>query len=296
MERSIESIKRSKNFILRGFLILLILISERSVAQINIPDLGRPLPLIEGGVGVFHAQFPHYPSASTSFSLTLPYPTFIYRGEVLRADENGGIRSRFFNTENFELNLSIGGSLPVSSDKIQVRAGMPDLKTMLEFGPGFIWHLIPKRKSYRFRLSLNIPIRIAYSIDFKHTDDRGLVFNPFLFGFGKLFGRTNIFYFASYRWADAEFQKTFFEVEPKYATPERPTYFAKSGTVLTSLGVGFSRLLARKYQVFAGVSYDNFTLNSNRNSPLYQRNNSTSLVVGLTWWFYKSSRYVSVRQ
>lgn len=293
MEKSI-ALKKPIRLVLTLFLLGQGLIYSSSLlAQVNIPEAGKPLPIIEGGVGIFHARFPHYPSAATSFALTLPYPTFIYRGDVVRADENGGLRSRFFNTENFEVNLSIGGALPVSSEKIEAREGMPDLKTMVEFGPGFIWHITPKKKKYRFRLSLNIPIRIAYSIDFKQTDDRGIVFNPFLFGFGRIFGRTNIFYFTSYRWANAEFHKTFFEVEPKYATDTRPTYFAKGGTVLSSVGVGFSHLFDRKYQLFTGISYDNFTLNSNRTSPLYQRNSSTTFIVGCTWWFYKSSRTVS---
>jgi outer membrane protein len=283
-----------KKFIFILFFVLFAF-SSALQAQVNIPEAGKPLPLIEGGAGIFHARFPHYPSAATSFSLTLPYPTFIYRGDVVRADENGGLRSRFFNTDNFEINLSIGGALPVSSEKIEVRDGMPDLKTMVEFGPGFIWHITPKKKKYRFRLSLNIPIRIAYSIDFKATDDRGWVFNPFLFGFGRLVGKTNMFYFASYRWANAEFQKTFFEVESKYATNNRPTYIAKEGTVLASAGLGFSHLFKNKYQLFTGISYDHFSLNPNRDSPLYQKNYSTTMIVGCTWWFYKSQKIVSVR-
>lgn len=104
----------------------------------NLPEQGKPLPLIEAGVGAFHARFPHYPSANTYYSLTLPFPNFVYRGDILRADENGGLRSRFFNSENFEVNLSIGGALPVSSERLEAREGMPDLKTMVEFGPGFI--------------------------------------------------------------------------------------------------------------------------------------------------------------
>lgn len=270
--------------------------SFKSFSQVNIPDVNRPLPLIEGGAGVFHARFPHYPSAATNFSLTLPYPTFIYRGDVLRADENGGVRSRFFKTENFEINLSVGGALPVSSEKITVRDGMPDLKTMVEFGPGLIWHVIPRKNKPRFQLNLNLPIRIAITSDLKDTDDRGYVINPFLFGFGRLVGSTNIFYFLSYRWANSEFQKTFFEVEPKYATATRPSFIANSGSVVASAGLGFSHLFFSKYQLFTGASYDNYSINPNRESPLFQRNTSITYVFGLTWWFYKSQKTVSVNQ
>lgn len=281
---------------LSHFLSLWFCLSGLVMAQVNLPEVGKPLPLIEGGAGIFHARFPHYPSASTEFSLTLPYPTAIYRGEVLRADENGGLRSRFFNTENFEINLSLGGALPVSSEKISVRDGMPDLKTMVEVGPGFIWHITSRKNRPRFQLSLNLPIRLAISGDFKEVDDRGYVFNPFLFGFGRLLGTTNIFYFASYRWADSEFQKTFFEVEPKFATNTRPTYYAKSGSVLASVGLGFSHTFHKKYQLFTGTSYTNYSLNPNRDSPLYQSNTAFTYVFGCTWWFYKSKQTVRPAQ
>lgn len=272
---------------------LFLILSFNLFGQVNLPDNDKPLPVLEGGAGVFHARFPHYPSASTNFALTLPYPTFIYRGDILRADENGGLRSRFFNSDHFEVNLSIGGALPVSSEKITVREGMPDLKTMIELGPGLIWHITPKNKKYRFRLSLNLPIRMAYSIDFDETDDRGIVFNPLLFGFGKILPNFQTFYFLSYRWAAREFQQTFFEVETKYATDDRPEFYAKRGSVVASAGLGFSYFYRSKYQPFIGMSYDNYSINPNNDSPLYQQNYSYTYVFGLTWWFYKSKQTVS---
>ncbi|NVO08154.1 MAG: MipA/OmpV family protein, partial [Rhodoferax sp.] len=98
-------------------------------------DTAAPaLPLWEAGVFAGALSTPAYPASSERNQRALVLPFLVYRGEVLRADRNG-VGARMVNTERFEFDIGFSGSLPASSNDIALRQGMPDLGTLIEFGP-----------------------------------------------------------------------------------------------------------------------------------------------------------------
>lgn len=120
-------------------------------------------PLWELGVGIGGVSYPAYRGSDTQCSLLLPTPYVVYRGELLKADRDG-VRSVFFDSDRIELNLSAGASIPVDSDDIDERDGMPDLEPTLELGPSLdmvLWRSADRRRS----LDLRLPVRYGITAE-----------------------------------------------------------------------------------------------------------------------------------
>jgi outer membrane protein len=101
-------------------------------------------------------QHAAYPGADDRSNRGLVLPYLIYRGKVFRADQNG-VGARLLNTDKLEFDVGFAGSLPAHSDDVDARRGMPDLGTLVEFGP---------RVKYKFadlgeqgRLRVELPLR-----------------------------------------------------------------------------------------------------------------------------------------
>src|SRR6185437_10813141 len=99
-----------------------------------LPAAGGEEPLWEAGVGLTALDFPDYRGSSQSRAYVLPFPYFVYRGDFLRQDRRG-LRGVFLENDRFDVNLSMGASLPVDSSRDHVREGMPNLRPTVEFGP-----------------------------------------------------------------------------------------------------------------------------------------------------------------
>ncbi|MGB0453009.1 MAG: MipA/OmpV family protein [Bacteriovoracaceae bacterium] len=273
------------------FLFTLILNSHSLQAQYIENPNDPNLPKYEVGAGFGYARFPSYPGSDVDKTIAIPFPTFIYRGDVVRADEDGGFRGRFFKNDRLEINLSIGGSLPADSDDNLAREGMPDLKTIIELGPGFVFRLIPRKENRRLSVILNLPLRIPLEVDFDEIDDRGWVFNPLLFStFDLIRGRVQLFNYFSYRYGNREFHQTFFEVDPKYETQSRPTYYAQKGDVLFSYGLGLGYRPTKRWNMFCGIDISDLSNNPNKSSPLVKEEKQMSFGFGFIWWFYHSDK------
>lgn len=242
--------------------------------------------LFEAGAGAVYGSVPHYPGAEQNNNLLVPFPAVIYRGERYRLDEDGGARTRFFYSDSMEINLSVGGSLPVSSKDNRARAGMPKLDTMVEIGPGAIFHFLHKKNSTDFRLSLNIPIRQIISSDLKFTKARGQSFNPILYAFYDLNKAFTLFTSISGYWATKEYNEYIYSVEEKFVTPTRSGYKAHSGHVSNNYSAAL--IYTREdLSIFSGAILNDMKNNSNKSSPLFKRETSLSYAVGFTYFFYK---------
>ena len=77
-------------------------------------------PLWEMGVGFSALLLPDYRGSDESRVYPLPYPYFIYRGDVLKVDENK-ISGQIFKTDRILLDVSIYGYLPVKSSNNTAR-------------------------------------------------------------------------------------------------------------------------------------------------------------------------------
>lgn len=255
-------------------------------AQQVAPTPDPDLPLWEVGLFGGAASTPAYPGAADRSTRALVLPMLIYRGKVLRADRSG-ISARLFDTERVDLDVGFALSLPARSNDVAARAGMPDLNSLLEFGPRLKVLLSEPAAESRVRLELPLRTPLELGNGFRR---QGLVFEPRVVfetsgkaqrwqadaNIGAVFG-------------DARLNQYFYEVAPQYANATRPAYHAGGGLMMTRLGVSLSHTLTPDWHLFGFTRYDNYTHGANRDSPLFRKNSGLSLGFGFTWTAYRSA-------
>lgn len=246
----------------------------------------EPLPLWEAGVGAFGVSTPAYPGSSDRSSRLLPLPFLIYRGEVLRADQ-GGIGARLFNSERIELDVGLSGALPAHSNNVAARAGMPDLNTLIEFGPRV--KILLANPTPTSRLRLELPLRAVMEVQ-GGVRRQGATFEPKLSY--ELRG-------ADPRWSydlslaavfgDRRIGRYFYEVAPQYATLSRPAYQADAGLLLTRVGVSAMFKLNRDVRLFGFVREESYRGAANEDSPLMKKRSGASVGLGFAWTLGRST-------
>lgn len=252
-------------------------------AQADPGDAG-PQPLWEvGTVGVGVSQ-QAYPGADAQIRRALVLPYFLYRGEVVRADrDTTGLRA--IKTDTFELDVGVAGAFGSSSDKIEARRGMPDLGTLIEFGPRLRWKLGAGPGGGEWRAVL--PLRGVFDLSDQGAT-RGLSLEPELqfrrrANAGWTYSATVGAIFANPRLA-----RTFYEVAPVYATADRPAYEAQAGLVAWRLGAFASRKLSPDWRVFGFARLDTVAGAANRDSPLVRRDTGFTAGVGVAYTWLRS--------
>jgi outer membrane protein len=250
-----------------------------------VPPAERNLPLWEAGIGAAAFSTPAYPGADDRSNRGLVLPFLIYRGRVLRADQNG-IGARLFNSDKLELDVGFAGSLPAHAKDVEARRGMPDLGTLVEFGP---------RVRYRFadlgeggRLRAELPLRAV--IEGRGGLRRqGWTMEPRLVWekrgeaacwtmeaqLGAVFG-------------DARINRYFYDVAPQYATAERPAYRSDAGLMLVRTGLFGTWRMNPDVRMFGFVRYESYAGAANENSPLMRRSTGASAGVGFAWTLARS--------
>jgi outer membrane scaffolding protein for murein synthesis (MipA/OmpV family) len=244
------------------------------------------LPLWEVGLFGGAASTPAYPGAEDRSTRALVLPMLIYRGKVVRADRSG-VGARLVNTERVELDVGFALSLPARSGDVGARAGMPDLNSLLEFGPRLKVLLAEPTAASRVRLELPLRVPVELKNGFRR---RGLVFEPrVVYEVGDDAGRWQADANVGAVFGNARLNRYFYEVAPRYATAERPAYEAGGGLMMTRLGASLSRRLSPDWRVFGFTRYDNYSHAANRDSPLFRKNSGLSIGAGFTWTAHRSA-------
>jgi outer membrane scaffolding protein for murein synthesis (MipA/OmpV family) len=255
--------------------------SAQQVDATPAPDL----PLWEVGMFGGVASTPAYPGAEDRSRRALALPIVIYRGKVIRADRSG-VGARLVNTERVELDVGFALSLPARSNDVGARAGMPDLNSLLEFGPR-VKVLLAETESSRVRLELPLRVPLELKNSFRR---QGLVFEPrVVFETGDRAGVWQADANLGAVFGNARLNQYFYEVTPQYATSDRPVYHATGGLMMTRLGVSLSRKLTPDWRIFGFTRYDNLSHAANRDSPLVRKNSGWSAGAGFTWTWYRSA-------
>lgn len=255
----------------------------------------REEPLWEAGVGLAGLHFPDYRGSSQSRNYLLPVPYFVYRGNRLRADRQG-VRRILFDNERIVLNMSVGASLPVSSDKNRAREGMPDLKPSLELGPTVEVNLWESGDE-RTRLELRTPLRGAISVE---RDPRyvGTQFFPHL--------NIDVHDFAGFRgldfgalagpvFTDKRYNRHYYAVEERFATAARPAYEPRGGYAGMEFIVGVSKRFP-KYWIGAFARYDTLRGARFEDSPLVTSKRYVAGGIGISWILGQSQKTVPVNR
>lgn len=245
---------------------------------------GKPLWEI-GGVALGVSQ-QAYPGSDQRVRRGLALPYLIYRGRFLRADSDGvGVRP--VKTPTYEFDISAAGAFGSDADRDPARRGMPNLGTLVEFGPRLKWHLGGTPEGGRWRLDL--PLRGVFDLSDSLTY-KGAVFQPGVVWARRVAPRWNVSASLSVLMADEKLANTFYEVEPRFATAARPAYDAEAGLLATRLGASLSHDLTRDWTVFGFARLDSVAGAANRDSPLVRRTTSGTVGLGVSYTWLRSSR------
>jgi outer membrane scaffolding protein for murein synthesis (MipA/OmpV family) len=246
------------------------------------------LPLWEASIGLVGIVVPDYRGADSTTSYLLPTPYFVYRGEFVAADR-GSVRGLRYKSEKGESNLSVNGTLPISSDNNAARQGMESLRPVVEVGPSVnatVWRSADEKQ----HLSLRAPLRAALTVESspRHT---GWLLSPNLLlevhdpaGFGGWrLGMQAGPIFQSRR-----YNNFFYTVTAVDATASRPTYQPSGGYE----GSQFTLTLTKRYPrwwVGSFVRVDQLSGASFNDSPLVKQCSAVAAGLAMAWVFGESS-------
>jgi MipA family protein len=262
-------------------------------ARADEPSPADLKPLWEFGLGAGALAFDDYRGSGTSHAYPIPLPYFVYRGRILRSDENG-LRGRFFNQDRVELSVSVNGTTPVLNDS--ARHGMPDLRPTLEVGPALDIHLW-RSADERLKLNVRVPVREAFTID-SSPRAIGVFTAPNInLDIAQLpgFEGWNIGFLTGPLFAARSYDDYFYSVAPQYASPGRPAFEARGGYAGTQALASLSRRYP-SYWVGAYVRYDTLAGASFVDSPLVTTHGYWSLGFGVAWMITKSTRLVESKE
>lgn len=250
-------------------------------------------PEWELGLGVAGIDFPLYRGALERRSYLLPAPYVQYRGKFLQVDRDR-VRGLLFRRDRVEMDVSVNGAVPVSSQDSEARRDMPDLDPMLELGPSLNVHLYyNERRSTN--LDLRLPVRAVFAVNSHRFDRQGWLFQPQLnLDLNKVAGSSwNLGLLGSLLYGDQSYHSYFYDVAPQYATAARPAYSAPGGFAGKQLLASLSR---RRGDVWMGafVKWDDLSGAVFADSPLVQRGQSFAAGFMVAWVFAKSDKLVEV--
>lgn len=247
-------------------------------------------PLWEYGFGVGYAKYAQYPAADQYAELILPFPTFQYRGEILRADDREGGRAYLLKNEKWSLEFSGSGSLPLDSSNNRAREGMEDLPLVAEMGPQLVY-------SYNQDWEFKIAAFPSVIIEGAYIRQNGGSLNlqaayrwehEWEGPFAKPLWLSGIFT-VNAKAASREFNATYYEVSAKDATSTRSAYEAVSGFLNTQVTY-FQRVSVGRFTVYMAASYADYSQSVNRASPLHRADSNFEYGLGLTYVLGESER------
>jgi outer membrane scaffolding protein for murein synthesis (MipA/OmpV family) len=242
------------------------------------------LPLWEVGVIAGAVSTPAYPASNERNQRALALPFFVYRGEVLRADRNG-VGARLLHTERVEFDIGFAASLPASSNDVALRQGMPDLGTLIEFGPRLKVELAEPAPGQR--LSFELPLRAVLEFN-GGVRQVGYALEPKLSYAWQQRGDWRLRSSISLTLGDQQLNRYFYEVPAAYATANRPAFDAQAGLIGSRLGIDAIKRVGPDVNLFAFARYDWHDGASNRSSPLFAQSQGSSVGLALTWTLGRS--------
>lgn len=263
------------------------------LALVGLPAQAELKPEWELGLGVAAIDFPLYRGAAERRSYLLPAPYVQYRGEFLQVDRER-VRGLLLRHDRVELDISVNGSVPVSSQDSEARRDMPDLDPTLELGPELNLHLYYDDRRHT-NLDLRLPVRAVMAVNRHRIERQGWLFQPQLNLDFKRVRQSgwDLGLVAGLLYGDQGYHGYFYDVAPQYATPQRPAYSAPGGFAGRQFVAALSR---RQGDTWMGafVKWDDLSGAVFADSPLVQSRQAFSAGFMVAWVFAKSERLVDV--
>lgn len=250
----------------------------------------KTLPLWELGIGAGGLHQPYYPGTKSTRTFGFPVPVPIYRGNVIKSDEEG-VRAEFFKSDRMKLEFSFDFNLAVDSDDVDLRSGMPDIDSRLQIGPSLEVTLASSDKSLWL---LNLPVRASIGIGGDGLDESGFTFAP------------NVSYFRDFTWSGSpwragmalgpqfgsrDYQNLYYGVDDAFANDSRAAYQAESGYAGSRLLMSLRSQNKDRLWVWF-VRYENINGASFADSPLVETDHSLSVGLIFSKFLFKSKQTV----
>lgn len=249
-----------------------------------VPCLAELEPKWELGAGLGSQILGDYRGSDNYNAYVLPIPYLVYRGDFLRADDEG-LRGLFVETDNFELNVSADASLNGDSDDNRLRDNMPGLESAFEFGPSANFNLTGE--DFLDGWSLRVPLRAVFVSNFRKIEHIGYLANP-------------KFTYESLDWngwdgaldlgilyGSNEYHDYYYSVGLQYVTEDRGFYDADSGYSGSFFKLSLKKRQGRLW--YGGyLRYDNLHGATFSDSPLVETDHYVTVGLGLSWVFAQS--------
>lgn len=259
------------------------------------PAIATDKPMWELGIGMSALSFPDYRGSDESGFYAVPFPYFVYRGTFFKADRHG-IRGTFFDSDRVELNVSVGASLPVSSDENRARQSMPDLQPTVEIGPSLDLNLW-RTDDRHYKLDLRLPVRTVVAVK-GGMDGIGWVFSPRLnLDISDVGGMTgwNLGLLAGPMYGSERNHDYFYSVAPQYATADRSSFDAQGGYAGSQFLMSLSKRYPR-YWLGAFARGDSLKGATFVDSPLVKREDYFAAGVAIAWVLGESSTRIEAAE
>jgi len=224
------------------------------------------------GLGVGFVSTPAYIGSDKQNNRILPFPYIDYKGKYFNINRDK-IYNEFYDKDKLKIEISLRGMLP-SESKGTAREGMPDLDTIVEFGPMLTYNLKEENNS---SLSLLLPLRVAFALggdDF--LEYQGLLSSFDLQYKNKIFNDYNFIFTSGIGFNDKRINDYYYEVKSKYATSNRSVYSSSSGysgfhtsIALTKKDENFWYGGFIKHYYLEGSTFDDASLVETKNSLFY---------------------------
>jgi outer membrane protein len=245
-------------------------------------------PLWELGAGAATLVIPAYRGSSRYDGYLLPLPYLRYCGEHLRVGRDG-VRGLLVHSDRVELDISMNGAVPVRSDDVPERDGMPNLDPVFELGPSLDLRLSDPDADVQW--GLRLPMRSVFSVG-DGIGHVGWVAHPQLaVSWRDAFAGWDLGFSAGPMFGDRRYHAYYYDVEPRYAAAQRPHYETGSGY---SGGITQATLSRRRGAFWIGgfVRYDNLDGAAFEGSPLVDSRHVIMAGVAVAWVLKQSPRTV----
>ncbi len=225
-------------------------------------------PQWEFGVGVGALDLPHYRGSDQRETYAGPVPYVRYHGKRLQVDREGG-RYFFINRDRLKLDISAAFAFPVDSDDNDARRGMSDLDPILELGPRIQWYLYESTDN-RFRVRAGFPVRLALNLS--EIRNTGWIFSPYI-QFRYFSGMETALSIGP-MWATEKYHDYYYQVDPQFATAERPAYDARAGFSGYRLTLTNNQRISKRWWWGGFIRYDSLSGTTFEDSPLVRQDDS----------------------
>ncbi len=241
---------------------------------------------IEIGGGVSMVDVPHYAGSDQSFFYFVPFPFFVYQSDKVSLNREG-LRRHIKKTQNWDFDISFGGTLPLDSEDNRAREGMPDLDWVALGGPSV---------NYRFhsdsdtQFYAKLPLHLGVATDFTQLDYVGWEFVPTL-RLEQTFEQQDTTWrmvsSLSYFYGSQKHNDYYYSVAPEFATLDRPAYQADAGSGGYQGLFGVTRRQG-KFWTGAFLRYRTLADAEFRDSPLVRQQDNWYVGLAFAWIAYST--------